>query len=244
MRTNRDLLVEVLRHPRFLDEDLTTDFLDRHHLGTLTPRASEPDTVARAAFAAAVALAARAPRRVQAAIPAGWRNVVSTPQETRFELDGNDVLVQWYGGRDGFRSDAGLHGVVNADGSIGVVEGTVTSRFTVHVVGVRVDVESSLGHVSLRRTPRFVDPADQVASGSLLAPMPGTVVAVAVEVGAEVTAGAPVLVLEAMKMQHTVAAPHSGTVTEIPASVGDQVAAGDVVAVVSTSSTPEDLEEA
>ncbi len=40
------------------------------------------------------------------------------------------------------------------------------------------------------------------------------------------------LVLEAMKMQHTVSAPHSGTVTEIPASVGDQVAAGDVLAVV------------
>ena len=50
-------------------------------------------------------------------------------------------------------------------------------------------------------------PDDAVASGSLLAPMPGTVVSVAVEKGDEVTAGQPVLVLEAMKMQHTVAAP-------------------------------------
>ena len=71
-----------------------------------------------------------------------------------------------------------------------------------------------------------------MASGSLLAPMPGTVVRVAVEQGEQVEAGQPVLVLEAMKMQHTVAAPHAGTVTEIEIQPGAQVAAGEVLAVV------------
>ncbi|MCY7402954.1 MAG: biotin/lipoyl-binding protein, partial [Nocardioides sp.] len=83
-----------------------------------------------------------------------------------------------------------------------------------------------------REVPRFTDPADAVASGSLLAPMPGTVVRVAVEAGATVTAGDAVLVLEAMKMQHTVTAPHDGTVTEINVEPGAQVAAGEVLAVV------------
>jgi acyl-CoA carboxylase subunit alpha len=80
--------------------------------------------------------------------------------------------------------------------------------------------------------PRFVDPADAVASGSLLAPMPGTVVRVAVEHGQTVEAGAPVLVLEAMKMQHTVSAPYAGVVTEINVKTGAQVASGEVLAVV------------
>ena len=71
-----------------------------------------------------------------------------------------------------------------------------------------------------------------MASGSLLAPMPGTVVSVAVEKGAEVDGGPAVLVLEAMKMQHTVAAPHDGVVTQIDVQPGQQVAAGDVLAVV------------
>jgi propionyl-CoA carboxylase alpha chain len=71
-----------------------------------------------------------------------------------------------------------------------------------------------------------------VAEGSLLAPMPGTVVAVHAAVGDEVTSGQPVLVLEAMKMQHTIAAPHDGVVAERPVEVGDQVAAGAVLAVV------------
>jgi propionyl-CoA carboxylase alpha chain len=116
----------------------------------------------------------------------------------------------------------------------------VVRRFRVYVDGQRVDVESSLGHVSLTRRPRFVDPADQVASGSLLAPMPGSVVRLHVEPGATVTAGDPVLVLEAMKMQHTITAPHDGTVTDLPVAVGAQVTAGEVLAVVSTSSTTED----
>ena len=71
-----------------------------------------------------------------------------------------------------------------------------------------------------------------MAGGSLLAPMPGTVVSVDVEPGDRVEAGQPVLVLEAMKMQHTVAAPTAGTVTELPVSTGQQVAAGEVLAVV------------
>ena len=95
-----------------------------------------------------------------------------------------------------------------------------------------VFVDSSEGHASFRPLPRFTDPADAVASGSLLAPMPGTVVSVAVATGDEVVAGQPVLVLEAMKMQHTVSAPHAGTVTEIDVRPGTQVASGEVLAVV------------
>ncbi len=62
--------------------------------------------------------------------------------------------------------------------------------------------------------------------------MPGTVVKLLVEQGAEVAAGDGVLVLEAMKMQHTVSAPHAGTVAEINIQPGTQVAAGEVLAVV------------
>ena len=54
------------------------------------------------------------------------------------------------------------------------------------------------------------DPADAVAGGSLVAPMPGTVVKVVVQKGDRVDAGDAALVLEAMKMQHTVTAPHAG----------------------------------
>jgi len=108
----------------------------------------------------------------------------------------------------------------------------VRTTYAVAVNGAAVDVDSPRGHVRLTRVPRFVDPADAVASGSLLAPMPGTVVRVAVEQGQSVSAGDPVLVLEAMKMQHNVSAPYAGVVTEINVKTGAQVASGEVLAVV------------
>ena len=93
-------------------------------------------------------------------------------------------------------------------------------------------VDSALGPVRLARVPRFVDPADQVAAGSLVAPMPGSVVRVAVAVGDRVQAGQPVLWLEAMKMQHRVDAPTDGVVTELPVTAGQQIDVGAVLAVV------------
>ena len=226
----------MLRHPRFLAGDLSTDFLERHDLAALSPRAADPAAVHAAAFAAAVVLAER-PRAVQQGIPAGWRNVVSQPQRTTFEVAGEEVVAEWTRTRDGYASGdlrAELSGgevvmATSAPDNSGVVRG-----FRVFLHGSRVDVESALGHVALRRTPRFLDPADAVASGSLLAPMPGSVVRLHVATGTEVTAGQPVLVLEAMKMQHTVTAPHDGTVADLPVAVGEQVAAGAVLAVVTT----------
>ena len=108
----------------------------------------------------------------------------------------------------------------------------VRTAYDVAIVGDTVDVDSVHGHVRLVRTPRFTDPADAVAGGSLLAPMPGTVVKVVVQKGDRVAAGDVVLVLEAMKMQHTVTAPHAGTVTQIDVGTGAQVAAGHVLARV------------
>lgn len=219
--TNRDLLVSILRDERLLRGEVSTDFLGGFETG-LRPSS----TTEGAAVAAAIALAERAAaaRTVQRGIPVAWRNVVSQPQRTVFE----EATVEWYGA---YRVDG--HEVVAASPTEVTLETEgVRTTYAVAVSGNAVDVDSAHGHVRLTRVPRFVDPAEQVASGSLLAPMPGTVVSVAVEAGQQVEAGQPVLVLEAMKMQHSVKAPTDGVVTQIDVRPGAQVAAGDVLAVV------------
>jgi propionyl-CoA carboxylase alpha chain len=229
VRTNRDLLVAVLRDDAFLDARLGTDLLDH-----VEPRTGPPaDALEQSAFAAAVFLAeqARSSRAVQRGIPAGWRNVRSAPQRTEFA----EVTVEWE--RTRTHHVSGPYVAALSGGGVALTTSTpdkpaLTRTFDVSVYDERVDVESSWGHVTLTRRPRFTDPADQVASGSLLAPMPGSVVTVAVEAGQHVDAGQPVLVLEAMKMQHTVTAPHAGVVTDVAVASGDQVAAGSVLAVV------------
>jgi propionyl-CoA carboxylase alpha chain len=218
--TNRDLLVAALRDPVFLRGDVNTDFPFARTIEQTHPGAPVAAAIARAERAGEA-------RTVQGRIPVAWRNVVSQPQRTVFE----EATVEWYGGRDGYAVDG--HTVVSASPTEVTLETDgVRTTYAIAVDGAAVDVDSAHGHVRLTRAPRFVDPADQVTSGSLLAPMPGTVVSVAVEAGQQVESGQPVLVLEAMKMQHTVSAPYAGTVTEIDVKPGAQVAAGEVLAVV------------
>lgn len=249
LKTNRDLLVNLLRDPVVVGGTMHTTWLDGADLAVLGAAPGGPDTVALSGFAAAVALAAKAQAgaKVQSRVPAGWRNVVSAPQTTRFQHGDEELVVRWYGGGSFTSPDLAEVSVVAVRGvgsggpvTVALSVDGLARDFDVHVEGERVDVESSLGHVALRRTPRFVDPADQVVAGSLLAPMPGSVIAVRAAVGDVVTEGQTILVMEAMKMQHTVAAPYAGTITELAATEGQQVEAGAVLAVV----TPDEAEGA
>jgi 3-methylcrotonyl-CoA carboxylase alpha subunit len=78
---------------------------------------------------------------------------------------------------------------------------------------------------------RLVDPLahsgeEEPHAGHLMAPMSGTVVAVLVQPGETVVKGAALLILEAMKMEHTITAPAAGTVSAVNYRAGDQVAEG------------------
>ncbi|WP_310961594.1 ATP-binding protein [Nocardioides terrisoli] len=226
--TNRDQLVRLLGDAEFVAGSMTTALM-----GERDWSANQVDPQAATAAALALAEHDRARARVQRRIPVGWRNVTSQPQLTRFE---GGVEVAWLGARNGYLLDDAEVVSAAADRVVLAVDG-VASPYDVQVVDVDgasprvVHVDGPTGAVSFRELPRFVDPADQVAEGSLLAPMPGTVVAVPVESGATVVAGDTVLVLEAMKMQHTIRAPGGGVVT-VEVVEGQQVSAGDVLAVV------------
>ncbi|HET6153428.1 MAG TPA: biotin carboxylase N-terminal domain-containing protein [Marmoricola sp.] len=229
--TNRDLLIRLLRDEKVLGGEVSTDFLGSFDL------VGRPTATASAAKAAVVAAAEldRAERQVQQGIPVAWRNVVSQPQRTVLAplAGGEDIEVLWYGGRTGygFTDDTA---VVSASPEQVVLEvDGVRVAHAVRIVGPQIHVDSGLGSASYRVLPRFVDPAEQVSAGSLLAPMPGTVIAVQAASGDAVEAGQTLLVLEAMKMQHSITAPGDGVV-EIAVAVGQQVAAGDVLAVVAS----------
>jgi propionyl-CoA carboxylase alpha chain len=130
-------------------------------------------------------------------------------------------------------SDDNVRLVSAAPGTVTLDLGGPHYRFEVAVAGEYVFVDSDLGPVRLRALPRFPDPSSLLAPGSLLAPMPGTVIRVEAELGAAVVAGQPLVVLEAMKMEHRIAAPAPGVVTELNVRAGQQVEAGSVLVVIS-----------
>ena len=85
------------------------------------------------------------------------------------------------------------------------------------------------GHVVLIQalTEDALGVAAPAAEGSLRTPLPGTVVAVHVRVGQQVAEGAPLVTVEAMKMEHTLTAPRGGVVARVVHAPGERVAAGD-----------------
>jgi propionyl-CoA carboxylase alpha chain len=234
--TNRALLARVLRHPAFLAGDTDTAFFDRHGLGALSEPLADKDSVELSAIAAALADAAanRAAARVLGRIPSGWRNVSSQAQSKRFDTGVEGYEVRYRSTRSGVVVDGHENlTVVEATPELVVMTvGGVRRTFEVARYSGLVCVDGPLGPAELTPVERFPDPASQVAPGSLLAPMPGTVVRVAVAQGDRVAHGQPLLWLEAMKMEHRIDAPSDGVVAELSVTAGDQVDVGRVLAVV------------
>ncbi len=88
------------------------------------------------------------------------------------------------------------------------------------------------GDVMLQLKPRFKIPGNEVTIGGLIAPMPGKVIDVKVKKGKKVKAGDTLVILEAMKMEHSIKASEDGTVSELLISVNDQVENGALLMVV------------
>ncbi|MFH9723029.1 biotin carboxylase N-terminal domain-containing protein [Streptomyces sp. NPDC017254] len=223
--TNRELLVASLRHPEYgSPEALDTGFYDRN-LPALTAAVPGEEY---AAVAAALAGAAAGRGRFGGA----WRNLRSQDETRTY----GDHEVRYRPTRSGgyeVTAPEGVGVVSAAPDRVGLEVAGVVRHFDIAEYG---DGVVHAGRHRLTPRPRFTDPREQTAPGSLLAPMPGTVVRVAdgLAVGDPVEAGQPLLWLEAMKMEHRVVAPASGTLTALHAAPGRQVEVGALLAVVQT----------
>ncbi|HMG53289.1 MAG TPA: biotin carboxylase N-terminal domain-containing protein [Kofleriaceae bacterium] len=234
--TNREQLARILAHPAFLAGELDTHFLERH-AGELAARPPGLDRIRIAAVGATLhgIAARRAPDDLTAP---GWRNVRFADQQVTYKLGDADVIV-------GYRPAGGeleilIGGVATRVSRFGVdgdrvwfVEhGGHRRALRVARAGARIWVLADGQAFALVEQPRFAEPGAGAVAGGLTAPMPGKVVRVLVTEGQEVAANAPLVVLEAMKMEHTVRAVAAGTVRAVHVAVGDQVDGDRVLAVV------------
>jgi propionyl-CoA carboxylase alpha chain len=234
--TNRELLVRVLENDDFLAGRTDTHFLESHDMGILaSPLVDVPE--ARLA-AVAAALADRLHRREEApvlgTIPSGWRNSPSQPQTVVYRGAASDIEVEYRATRNGLCvqgldafdviSETPVRVELDVDGE--------TAVFDIDRVGSTRYVDGPSGPVVLEEVPRFGDNQVVEDPGSLHSPMPGRVIKVEVSVGERVQEGQTLVVLEAMKMEHTMRAPWEGTVISLEATPGQQVEADTVLVVV------------
>ncbi len=239
VQTNRDLLVNLLRDFEFLNGQTTTDFLERVALEPRRRLSSEERSAVLAACALTGAERARGDAKVLDTFPSGWRNSVMPPQKRILVIDEETTVAYRRDRADSAFVDVGGGEVVaSLEGEPGDLERTL--EIGGHAYHVTVDrsgeswwVHGPWGDVEVVEKSPFPSSEIEEVSGSLVAPMPGSVVSVEVKVGDEVKRGQTLVVLEAMKMEHPIGSPDNGVVREVKVAAGDQVERGTLLAVVS-----------
>jgi 3-methylcrotonyl-CoA carboxylase alpha subunit len=237
--TNRELLLRVLNHPAFIAGETDTHFIERHLRDELGERDAVSDQQ-RAAIAAALAEQQRrdGERVLVPAVPSGWRNNYHTPQSVDFVAGQNEIRVDYrHLGNDRFLVWTGeiqreIRVISWKPPQLTLEEGSHRWRARVSFDGDRAYVHTAELNISLLRQPRFPDKARAIPAGGCIAPMPGKVVELRVAEGDTVQAGQVLLIMEAMKMEHSVTAPQDGVVAQVSVAAGDQVGADALLIVV------------
>nr|WP_307814772.1 MULTISPECIES: biotin carboxylase N-terminal domain-containing protein [unclassified Gordonia (in: high G+C Gram-positive bacteria)] len=253
--TNIDFCRFVLRQQAVVDADLDTELLDR-----LVTDYAAPEPIPEAQVLVGLArIGARDADDIWSSA-VGWRVGRSAPVRTRLVAGGRhstvaiqvDAADEWSVSGTAtvtFDDDAEApwtgHVVYqpaqpgDGRGSDRLVVDGVTQSWSSVRVGESWWVGGPSGTWVLELAKPLLDEAADEHAGEITSPMPGTVVAVATEIGADVSAGQSIVVVEAMKMEHALTAPVDGTV-DISVKVGDKVDAGQILAVV-TAGDPLDL---
>ena len=240
--TNLEFLGALSRHKGFRRGEVDTGLIARD-LDALTARdAAPPEVLALAAIGGLGLL--RVPKTADPWDQlGGWRHWTEARQYITLEADGTrlELLVNSFG--------RGLYQVLGEDLDVSLsVTASAGTRFTVSLDGHRFEADAVLRDEAISifadgRGFGFGLPdnladatGDQAAGDVIVAPMPGLVRVVSTEAGAAVAKGDALMVLEAMKMEHTLTAPRDGVVAEVLAAVGDQIADGALL----LSMAPED----
>ena len=234
LANNVDFLARLMDNPSFVAADLDTGLIERERERLFALEARVPEDMLAAACARVLAdeAAASGSRRDPFDMRNGWRlNYIYTRTLTLASAHGvHEVLLDY--GRDGWRYRHGSH-----DTPLAIVANDGTRlrlrlghrQLSADVVrdGDDLHVFSAGRHRTLTLVDVIAHAGEHDGAGAgLVAPMPGKVIAVHVAAGSQVAKGTPLLVMEAMKMEHAIVAPEDGIVEAVLYAAGEQVAEG------------------
>jgi acetyl-CoA carboxylase biotin carboxylase subunit len=211
VKTNAGFLARCLEEPDFIVGDIDTGFIERRLDELIAPAAPSPAVLSAAASAAMIA----EDNALSEPAPSPWRDLagfrLNREPETavRLFLDGKAVMA------DGSESAAPRSVMLSEDGEVVVFEHGEAFVFT--------------------RYPAVGAASGEAGDGQVRSPMPGKVTQLSVKTGDAVTKGQPLLVLEAMKMEHALTAPFDGTVEAVSATLGGQVVEGAVLVTLAAT---------
>jgi acetyl-CoA/propionyl-CoA carboxylase, biotin carboxylase, biotin carboxyl carrier protein len=249
--TNAAFLRALLRDPDVVAGKLDTGLIERRGDELTAPEPLPPHVYAAAALALLIEAEPAGGVVDRWDVPDGWRLGEPAWTVRRLQAAGGDPVEVRSRGRStaaevsvGGARPVPARAVRDGDRLTATLDGLTASYFLVHDGGT-VWLAADGRVAALREQERLSSSVEGAAAGGVVtSPMPGTVTVVQAAVGDEVAAGTPLLVVEAMKMEHVLTAPVAGTVTELGVTAGQSVRLDERVAVVTPSaSAPEQQEK-
>ncbi len=233
--TNIPFLSALVTHPDVRANAIDTGFIERE-LKNLTPAPAPPGDLELCAAVAAIVCAEQTATRSETDSPwltSGWMPVGRRQRVFSFRQgqDGEHKVSLYYGSGPSMLSigerEFAFTFSSTEDGGLDLTLDGTKSRIVAVIEGHELYLRTRNGRFDLH----WVDPfggetEEQVGEDKIVAPLPGTVVALLAEVGATLEKGAPILTLEVMKMEQTLRAPFAGVLKVIKCKVGDIVGEG------------------
>ena len=233
--TNRDFLVECLRSKHFHEGNTTSDFIE-----IAKPNRSielTKDKLEQAGITAALWIQGenRDKAPILKEIQSGWTNSRLPKQKISFQSGSEEISISYKSNRDGsFNVNDAITAKVIKWNPSGIDIEIGSTRFFSKITknNETLVVHGPWGDILFKILPRFKSIGQETKDGGLIAPMPGKVIDLKVEVGSKINKGDTLVVLEAMKMEHTVKAIEDGVIDELFVSQNDQVENGTLLMVI------------
>ena len=233
--TNRDFLVECLRSPHFHKGNTTSDFID-----IAKPKKSKELSKSQLEVAAiTAALWIQGENRENATllkeIQSGWTNSRLPKQKISFQSGSEEISISYKSDRNGFFNiNNDIKAKVIKWNAYGIDIEIENTRFFSKITrsNETLVIHGPWGDILFKIMPRFKSIGQEVKDGGLIAPMPGKVIDLMVEVGSKIKKGDTLVVLEAMKMEHAIKAIEDGVIDELFIKNNDQVENGALLMVI------------
>ena len=233
--TNRDFLIECLRSKQFHKGITTSDFINKNKL----KKSIKLDLVSLEQAAIAAALWIQGENRKNSSIlkevQSGWTNSRLPKQNIKLQSTSGEISISYKSKRDGdFEINEGITAKIIEWKESGIDLEIDDLRFLSNVTRKDDDlvVHGPWGDILFTKMPRFKSIGQNLTSGGLIAPMPGKVIDLKVKLGSKIKKGQTLVILEAMKMEHSVNAIQDGVIDELFVKKNDQVENGALLMVI------------
>ncbi|MDB0070412.1 biotin/lipoyl-binding protein [Gammaproteobacteria bacterium] len=234
VKTNRDFLISCLRNESFINGNTTTDFIEREKPNGEQVLSENQIFNASAAIALWIAMGNRASDEVTDFMPSNWTNGRMPYQRIKLMILKNEIEIKYQFKRSGLFEVMGTNCKIHAVDESGIDVEVGSHRFFAQVTRVndQILINMPFGDLDAVIVPRFIEPGNEVPEGGLVAPMPGKVIEVKVKKGDKVKAGDTLIIIEAMKMEHSIKATENGKVAKLMVSLNQQVDNGATLLVL------------